>query len=310
MKNSAIVRIVIWSAVIVFLIAAAAVVMFGESWGWGDNISFGIGSGYKYSDSKNYNIGDVSVNADEISSIDIEWISGSVNIVECDDGLISVTEQGFDDEDTKLRYRIKDGKLSIRFCKSGWNTGAIFGIGRKSLHKDLTILLPKGKQLRNADFELVSSSLDIDGMNAEEFDLETVSGALDIGNLVSQDVDIEGVSGRITLENVSAYKVDIENVSGRIEFLGTASEIDFNTVSGGITAEFDEAPHKLSIDSVSGGAEMSMPKTGISASIDSVSGDVTAFGNKLGKSGDVTIGDGYLELDVSTVSGGVDITEK
>ena len=130
MKNSAIVRIVIWSAVIVFLIAAAVIVMVNG--GWGFSTGAGIGSVYKYSDSSSYSIGDFSANADEISSIDIEWISGSVNISEYDGDGITVSEDGFDDEDTKLRYRIKNGKLSIRFVKSGWRT-ALYS-GSESFH--------------------------------------------------------------------------------------------------------------------------------------------------------------------------------
>lgn len=308
MKNSAIVRIVIWSAVIVFLIAAAVVVMVNG--GWGFSTGAGIGSVYKYSDSSSYSIGDFSANADEISSIDIEWISGSVNISEYDGDGITVSEDGFDDEDTKLRYRIKNGKLSIRFVKSGWRNGIIFGVGKLSLEKDLTILVPKGKQFRELDMELVSSSVEVNGISADDFDIDTVSGAVNIENLTTNDIDIEGVSGAITLKDVSARTADIENVSGAIDFSGTVREIDFNTVSGGITAEFSEVPEIVSIDSVSGSTDIWMPKTGISAEIDSVSGNVYAFGDKLGKSGEYTVGDGYMKLNVDTVSGGVEIEER
>ncbi len=307
MKNSAIVRIVIWSAVIVLLIVAAVVMVNG---GWGFSTGAGIGSVYKYSDSSSYSIGDFSANADEISSIDIEWISGSVNISEYDGDDIEVTEDGFEDEDTKLRYRIKNGKLYIRFVKSGWRNGIIFGVGKLSLEKDLTILVPKGKQLRELDMELVSSSVEVNGISADDVDIDTVSGAVNIENLITNDIDIEGVSGAITLKDITARTVDIDHVSGKIEFSGAVREIDFNTVSGGITAEFSEVPEIVSIDAVSGSTHIRMPKTGISAEIDSVSGNVYAFGNKFGKSGEFTVGDGYMKLNVDTVSGGVEIKER
>lgn len=307
MKNSAIVRIVIWSAVIVLLIVAAVMMANG---GLGFSTGAGIGSVYKYSDSSSYSIGDFSANADDISSIDIEWISGSVDISEYDGDDIKVTEDGFDDEDTKLRYRIKNGKLSIRFVKSGWRNGFVIGVGKLSLEKDLTILVPKGKQLRELDMELVSSSVEVNGISADDVDIDTVSGAVNIENLTTNDIDIEGVSGAIALKDITARTVDIDHVSGAIEFSGTVREIDFNTVSGGITAEFTEVPEIVSIDAVSGSTDIRMPKTGISAEIDSVSGNVWAFGDKLGKSGEFTVGDGYMKLNVDTVSGGVEIEER
>ncbi len=307
MKNSAIVRIVIWSAVIVLLIVAAVVMVNG---GWGSSTGVGIGSVYRYSDESSYSVGDFSANADEISSIDIEWISGSVNISEYDGDGITVSEDGFEDEDTQLRYRIKNGKLSIRFVKSGWRNGVIFGIGNLSLEKDLTILVPKGKQLRELDMELVSSRVEMDSISADDVDIDTVSGAVNIEDLTSNDIDIEGVSGAINLKDISGRTVDIDHVSGAIEFSGAVREIDFNTVSGGITAEFSEVPEIVSIDAVSGSTDIRMPKTGISAEIDSVSGNVWAFGDKLGKSGEFTVGDGYMKLNVDTVSGGVEIKEK
>ena len=148
--------------------------------------------------------------------------------------------------------------------------------------------MPKGKQFRELDMELVSSSVEVNGISADDFDIDTVSGAVNIENLTTNDIDIEGVSGAITLKDVSARTADIENVSGAIDFSGTVREIDFNTVLGGITAEFSEVPEIVSIDSVSGSTDIWVrPKTGISAEIDSVSGNVWAFGDKLGKSGRV-----------------------
>jgi DUF4097 and DUF4098 domain-containing protein YvlB len=307
MKNSAIVRIVIWSAVIVLLIVAAVMMWGGSGWSFG---GINMGSGYRYSDPSSYLIGDFSANADTVSSMDIDWIAGSVTISEYDGNDIKVTEDGFEDEDTTMRYRIKDGKLAIRFCKSGLRFGNFFGIGNKTHEKDLTILVPKGKQFRKLDLELVSSRLDVENITATEFDVEIVSGSVNIDNLTADDIDIEGVSGAITLENISAGTVDIDNISGAIEFAGKVDEIDFSTVSGGITAEFDQVPRAVNIDSVSGSATIRMPETGITANIDSVSASIRAFGAKFAKSGETTLGDGYMTLNVDTVSGSVEIKEK
>lgn len=307
MKNSAIARIAIWSCVLVLLIAAVIFALVGG----GVNISFGGLGGYRYSDSSSYLIGDFSVDAsmsDALEILDIDWITGSVTISEYDGDEIIVREDGFDeDEDTRLRYRIKNGKLSIRFAKSGWFS---FGIGKSSLKKDLTILVPNGKQFRKLDLELVSSSLDVNGISADDFDVDTVSGVVNVQSLTADNIDIEGVSGAVILENISAAAADIEQVSGRTEFSGTVNRIDFNTVSGKITAEFSEAPREVNIESVSGASTIYMPKTGITAKIDSVSGGVRVFGDKLGKSCDITVGDGYMTLNVDTVSGSVEINEK
>lgn len=306
MKNSALLRIIIWSVVLVILLAVAGLAI-GGFFGVDSIIGFGgisVGNTYRYSDPDSYLIGEFSVESASIKEIELDWIAGSVNISVGDGDEIVVSEKGFGNEDERLRYRIKNGKIDIKFRKNGIRLA-------KGLSKDLNITLPAGTDLDELDIDMVSSSLDIDAdLTIDDISIDAVSGRIRIACVKSDEIDIENVSGGISVSDVTTRKLSVDNVSGNIDFRGTAEIVDIGSVSGGFTADFPAAPKEIDIDTVSGGGRITMPKDkGIDVDCDGVSGRVWVWGEKCPKSGGFKIGDSYTKLKVDTVSGDVTVEE-
>lgn len=142
MKNSALLRIIIWSIVLVILLAVTGLAIAGF-FGFDSIISFdgiSIGNSYRYKDADSYLTGEFSIEAPSIKSIDLEWVAGSVDISVGEGDKIVVSESGYNDEDERLRYRIKDGKIDIKFRKSGMRM-------LSKLSKELHIKLPDRKSV-------------------------------------------------------------------------------------------------------------------------------------------------------------------
>ncbi|MBQ9807055.1 MAG: hypothetical protein IJW49_11210 [Clostridia bacterium] len=130
----------------------------GGSWnfGWTD---------YRY-DESGYQIGDGSVNATELSEIDVDWIDGEVRIVLCQDACVSLSESSEKSlsEDSLLRYRIsEDGKrLSVKYRKSSWYFG-----NSKNKEKTLILRIPEhmieSGQLKKLKIKGISANVTVDG---------------------------------------------------------------------------------------------------------------------------------------------------
>ena len=137
MKTSAIIRIVIWLIILLFLIG---VLIYGIN---GDNtLRFNLNLNvHSYSNSDRYTIGKDIITVKDISSIDINWISGNIEIVEYDGEYIEFYEEYHSNlsENNRLRYLVDNGKLIIQFKESK----RIFGFSFfNTLHKNLTMKIP------------------------------------------------------------------------------------------------------------------------------------------------------------------------
>lgn len=321
MKKSALFRIILWACVLVVVIATAATLL---TRGSGKEVSvgwFGIGGGYHYSDASKYSVGDFSVDAKGIKKIAVEWIAGSVEFSQNDGDEIIVREDSDLDEDYRLRYYIHDGKITIKFRKSG----NIFGIFGKNKSKKLDISLPKSLELEDLDIDLVSSRLTVDDLSAADIDIDGVSGNIELKNVISDEIsievvsgsvnvfgkagelDIDGVSGSVDVEG-EFKKLDIGTVSGSIDADGAFENIDLETVSGSKTLKTSTVPKQIAVESVSGHTDISLPKdTGLTIKSSSVSGSIRRNGEKLEKNSTAQFGDGSVKINIDTVSGSVDI---
>lgn len=306
MKNSALIRIIIWSIVLILLLAVAGLAIFGN-FNSGSVFNFGsiiFGNFYRYEDAGSYLVGEFSIEPDSIKKIDLDWVAGNAHISVGDGNEIVVSEDGCEDDDDRLRYRIKNGKIDIKFRKSG--IGPI-----NNFKKDIYISLPEGTVLEDLDIQLVSSSLDLEGdLTVNDLSVEGVSGKIEISGVNSNDIDISSVSGNISAQNITTRELSCESTSGDVDFSGTVDEVDFDSVSGALRAEFSVAPKDIDIETVSGGGRITMPKDrGAVVDCDGVSGKVTLWGEKCPKTGEYKVGDGYTKLNVETVSGDVIVEE-
>jgi DUF4097 and DUF4098 domain-containing protein YvlB len=304
MNTSAIIRIVTWSVVVLVLAGILVMGLFGfpgqPSWLSSGFSSFG---GYTYQHSDRYTAGGASLQADAISAIDIDWMSGSVDVTIYDGDTVTFSEtaeQALAEKD-QLHYYLDDGTLRIRFCgPMRWG----FGMNQR---KNLSILVPESMLLNALDVETVSSTVTVSGVNANHVGIETISGDTSLSSVRGNTLELETVSGGLQIEFSEFARVDTESVSGGIRAEGTFHSVSLSTVSGSVEITPGGFVEKIDTESVSGSVTVTLPPdiAGFTADIDSVSGGLTCdFFAKAFKNGAI-YGDGSATLEFESVSGSV-----
>ena len=346
------VRIVIWLLVLCLLGGLFAVCLTGyygggEKDGWFPQIlNLGFANSYWYDDS-DYSVGDHAF-TERITSLDIDWLAGSVTIVPGEGDTLTIQEQsskGDTDTRDQLRWRVADGKLTVKFCEP--SRLLAFHISEKSL----TVTVPAAwlEDMTSVKLDTASASVQVSGLRADRLDVDTASGAVTVTDLTVRELDVDTASGQVQVVNATADTADMESASGGITFggkvgkvdvdtasgrvnltltekagevsvssasgnisiTGTADEVDLDTASGTLTLRLTQAARKVSVDSVSGLLEIHLPATapGFTVNMDSVSGELTVngFATQGGNRRQV-YGDGSMTIDCDTVSGNVTIS--
>lgn len=246
-------------------------------------------TGYYFEEDSAYSVGGGEELAENVSKIDIGWISGKV-AVKTDktvDKIVFSEEYNGDDE-YKMRYIIENGVLKIRYAKNGADIKK--EIAEK---KNLTVLVPDGKLLTELETETVSASCFIDGINATKMDLSSVSGRMESRNCTvgKGGYECETVSGAIVFDG---------------EINGTAK---LSSVSGNAEISLENALENMNCETVSGNVEISLPSDtkGFKVDFETTSGEF-ACNKEFSKNKNIfTYGDESTYIDVESVSGGISI---
>ncbi len=167
---------------------------------------------YRYDDSA-YKVGEGTIPAPAVESIDLDWIDGNVSVVLCQDAYISITEAAPAElsENTKVHWCVsEDGKtLSIKYRGSSSFFGA-----NKDKNKDLILRIPEKLlgQIKNLNINAVSSNVIV-------------------SNIVVDNIDVKTASGNVTIELPEATAFTLTHESRR----GGTPTIDFPVTQEGNT---------------------------------------------------------------------------
>ena len=135
---------------------------------------------YRYDDSA-YKVGEGSITAPNVESIDLDWIDGNVSVVICQDAYISITESAPADltDKTRVHWSVsEDGKsLSIKYRASS----SFFGTS-KDKEKDLILRIPEKLlgQLKNLNINAVSSNVTVSDIIVDNINVQTASGSVNV----------------------------------------------------------------------------------------------------------------------------------
>lgn len=274
MKTNAIIRILLYSLAI-FLLLGILLTVLGVG-----QLRFDLGTL-----SGEYITGDGAVDADQIRNIEIEWVSGDIDIrlAAGDSQQILFSESGYAGDNLRMVWEQKGDTLIIKYSQPTVNIGFI-----STPDKALQIDIP-------ADWY------------CENLDITTVSGSVDVMQLKAAEIELENVSATCTLE-CSAQEVSITTVSGEIEYRGEVDTLECETVSADCSLMLDRAPRQLKLESVSGDMIVGLPENaGFTAKLDSVSGDIyTDFATST-HNGSQVYGDGSCQIGADTISGDIEI---
>ncbi len=197
MKSNAIIRIVLYSLVIVLLLGLLLTGI-----GIGEYI-FHIGTGGGVSVH-----GRTSIDAADIDGLQIDWVSGNVTIQAGDTDAITFEESGDFEDDEAMTYTVKNGILKLSAYQSRIQIGFV-----SMPSKDLVITVPWDWVCRDLELDGASITLDIMGLTLENLDIDGASceisftGALDT-------LECDGASCDITLVCINRpEEMDLDGAS-------------------------------------------------------------------------------------------------
>lgn len=162
-----------------------------------------------YENVEEFQTGNFSCGADEVKAIEIYWRSGNINIEDCNENNISVSESGENlSEDEQLHYCLKDGTLEIRFAMSGEK------LNISPNNKCLQVRIPK-----SIDLNIHSTSADViaEKLEHDNILIATMSGNVGIPEIVSNNADFSSNSGHIEIDMIAADKLSLSTSSGHIK---------------------------------------------------------------------------------------------
>ncbi len=277
MKRNAIARIVIYCVIIA---ALTGILITGMDF---SNFRFQLGGS-----GGNYSSGSGQVDMAEIDRIEIEWVSGEVNVSIKPEGgsTIDFAEEGATEGCTMV-YEVRGRTLILKYEKPAVHIG-IF----QTPDKALTVTVPADWGCKGLEIETVSAKVDVLLLNVTELDVSSVSGSVKLYCTNAWDMDVETVSGACAVLCDSANKINCSTVSGEFEvhICEAAKEIDFESVSGDL---------KVAI----------FKELGFEAQLDSASGKMYSDFSTNYESGRYNYGDRSLKIDAESVSGDLHIRE-
>lgn len=204
----------------------------------------------KYDNADSYAIGSGRT-SDSIRNLEIDWISGNVEISYGKEDEIILEETSKDEitDELTMRWLVEDGTLHIKFCKAG-------KINVNNCDKTLKVTLPKNLKLEEAEIETVSADAKASELNVKDVNFESVSGSVEAGLYGVRSIDADSVSGDIEIIAPEGPEyVDIETTSGsvRMNLKNSAGDCEISTVSGKVTFLLPEKGNfTISYDTTSG----------------------------------------------------------
>lgn len=308
MKKSARNRIIIWSVVTVLLVGLLSLgIHFFSQYSLFGNNPFGMAALNEF-DKYDYSRGNAEFKAEAVDSIEIDWISGNIKVIEGKGDKIKIEESSNSEipQDKTMKYVLKDNQLKI----NPGNISNFINFFSPGFSKNLTVTLPKDKCLDELEISCASSDVTINGTNISEISADSASGKVEIIDAVGSTAEISTASGEITVDSEFDF-IDSESVSGNTTITSRCTKLDSSSVSGEINADLTNDIEDIDMESVSGNINVALPKQidGFNAKYETVSGDFSC--DFTGKSNDSSFisGDGSTQINFGTVSGDMTISE-
>lgn len=298
-STSAIVRIVIWSLVLVILCGVFSLCMFGTAFGGGIWKGLGMIGGYSYKDAASYNVGAGQEEA-SVSEIDIEWWCGNIDIVPVEGESVIIEEDYTgDDEDLRVRWKIENGKLRVQYRAPCWFIGWVNVPAKK-----LTIGIPASmlENLKDVNIDSVDSDVTFAG-NTEELSLDLVDGSLTASGRIGQ-LNLDGVDYHANV-NGSIERLDLDGVAIRANVSGSVQKVDVDGINLTIELHLTEGMD-VDVDGVDTTVSLYLADsiTGFAVRKDGMAGKATITGYEgVTEKGeyDEYWGDGSLRIDLDGI---------
>lgn len=224
-------------------------------------------SSYIYMNAETYCVGDGTIDDLKISTIDIDWLAGSVELeVSSDIEKVSISESYKKTlkDDQKLRYKLSNGTLSVKYRNSSTTKVDV------GLEKTLVVKIPASVEgLTKIVAKSSTASIKVNGnfKNAvcsplTEINLQSASGLITLGGFNATKLFAKSVNGNVIVKTCQISAVNIETTSGGIytqDIIGSTMVV--KTVSGASKIKCNSAVSSVSVKSSSGAVELLLPQS-------------------------------------------------
>ena len=173
-----------------------------------------------YGDLKDYTIcksGEESFSPAEVKRIDLDWISGTVKLQPGSEDRITLKEsceKALKDEQ-KLCWKLDEGTLSIRFCKT---------LQTQMAGKELVLTVPADWTAESIGVHATSADLELRGLRVEGILSSTAtSGGVTLDGCSCRTLAVSASSGEVLLNGCAFDKLDAGASSGSISLTAGAA---------------------------------------------------------------------------------------
>lgn len=287
MKTNAIVRIVIWSIVLVALVTVMAALIADElylsSYTPVETVSMDIIEATPVNTLPNEDR--LLLNPDSIKEIEIEWVSGDILVMAKDVNQITISESDVTAAKYSMVWQVRGNKLEIDFCEESLTSGFGISFGSDIPTKDLYIYVP---------LDWAGTSLEIDAASTN----------VELHNISLNEMDFDGASGTCNFVDCHIQDLDIDTASGDVNYTGTLDTLDFDSASASFIGELQNTPSRIDMDGMSGCLDIALPEDcGYTLSMDGMSSSFRSdFQGTAMKNGSHVYGDGRCRINVDGMS--------
>jgi len=309
MKHNAILRIILWSVVIVLLLGILGSVLLGSAaFKMYKSSSVAVTQIMETEKVNNIQAPDettrvlknteasvpaqvntqddvTTVPADGIRELEINWVSGNILIQTADVTEIQISESGAANADCVMQVQTEGEKLSIAFSKE---TQKFQGFGlHGEFSKDLTITVPQ-------DWE------------CQDLEIDVASATVDVQNLTVWDLEFNGASGECNFTDCTVDSLDVNTASGDVYFTGRLRDFDCEAASANIYADLSIVPEEMDLETMSGRMDITLPEdAGFTVSMESMKASFSSEFDTTTQRNRYVCGDGQCKISVESMSGEV-----
>ena len=193
-----------------------------------------------YTPDAGYTLGNTDVvQLNGFRAIDIEWVSGQVNVELYDGEGIQLSETMMDGSDAalKMEWQVNEDKGTLDIRSQPQLMSA-------TEEKRLVVRLPRSLVLHGLDIKTVSAGVSVD--------------LTDEDTLTLQELDVTSVSGEISVYAANAGEISLSTTSGSISGSVRTQKLEADSVSGSIDLALDIMPTDLEAETSSGSIVMQL----------------------------------------------------
>lgn len=246
-------------------------------------------------------------------SVIIETDCGNITVTGCsEDDRIKFNYENNGSANQQLAYGFdfrQDGKTIYAIAKKKSGATNFF----KSISCpdiQLTIEIPEG--LKNLSIRSMSGDIECEDVAVAQLTITSMSGDINLDNCMVKALEANTMSGDIELEDSDASDMALTTVSGDVRVIdGGTESLNAKTTSGDVAIE-DCKTYDVNASSVSGDVSVTVEDVGgYLAHVKTTCGDISLEFNgeslDVMRGGSYVLGNGEVKLNLSTVSGDIDV---